>query len=153
MSRTKGILLCFLCLAIAGCGLDESTSRSDKPVSREVASKGLNFPFPNSATNIYYFVHSGGLQEFQMFVRFTVAPREESNAVEAALANENKTMQKEDSYPAVPIANMMSPPTTQMSWWTVYSITNGYSRGSTNGQPFYIWADLSQHTIYVHASD
>ena len=88
-----------------------------------------------------------------MFVRFTVAPREESNAVEAALANENKTMQKEDSYPAVPIANMMSPPTTQMSWWTVYSITNGYSRGSTNGQPFYIWADLSQHTIYVHASD
>ena len=117
------------------------------------ANKGIDIPFSNSATNIYYLVHSGGMQEFQMFIRFTVGPEDESNAVDEILADHNKRMAEYDSYPAVPIANMMSPPATQMSWWTVNSITNGYSRGSTNGQPFYIRADLSQHTIYVHASD
>jgi len=88
-----------------------------------------------------------------MYIRFAVGSGEESNAVDAILADHNKRMGEYDSYPAVPLANMMSPPAAQMSWWTVNSITNGYSRGSTNGQPFYIWADLSRHTIYVHASD
>ena len=149
----KELFICFLCLAAAGCGLDESTTRSDKPVSREAAAKGLDFPFSTSATNIYYLVHSGGLQEFQMFVCFTVKAGDESNAVDEILADHDKRMGEYDSYPTVPIANVMSPPVTQMPWWTVNSITNGYSRGSTNGQPFYIWADLNQHTIYVHASD
>jgi hypothetical protein len=149
----KKYFLCFLCLATAGCGLDESTSRSDTPVSREAAAKGIDFPFPNSATNIYYFVHSGGMQEFQMFVRFTVQTGEETNAVDAIQAAHNKRMGAYDSFSGVPLANMMSWNLSQTPWWTVNSITNGFSRGSTSGQPFYLWADLSQHTIYVHASD
>jgi hypothetical protein len=153
MSRIKEFLLCFLCLTLAGCGLDETTYRADKPISREKAAKDLDMPFPISATNVYYVIHSGGMQESQSFVRFTVGPGDESNAVDEIIADHSKRMQEYDSFPAVPLANMMSPAAAQISWWTVNSITNGYSRGGTNGQPFYIWADLSQHTIYVHASD
>jgi len=149
----KGFLLIFLCLAFAGCGLDESTSRSDKPLSRDAAMKQIDGFFPKSATNIYYYVHSGGMQEFQSFVRFAVDAGEESNAVNEIIADHTKSRGEYDSFPVVPIANMMNWSESQMPWWAVNSITNGYSRGSTNGQPFYIWADLSQHTIYVHASD
>src|SRR5450432_3854128 len=42
------LILSFLCLAVAGCGLDETNHRSDKPVSREVASKDISVPFPTS---------------------------------------------------------------------------------------------------------
>jgi hypothetical protein len=148
----KGFIFYFFCLLTAGCGLDETTYRADKPVSREAASKEIDIPFPISATNVYYVFHAGGLQEYQLYVRFSVAPEDESNAVDRILTHAGTN----DSYPSVPIANRMSPAypdLSPMSWWKVDSITNGYCRSGTIGQPFYIWADLSQHTIYVHASD
>jgi hypothetical protein len=152
----KEFVLCCLCLVIAGCGLDQSTSQADKPISREAASTNVDIPFPISAINIYYIFHAGGLQEYQLFVRFTVEPGGESNAVDEILADHNKRTRRFDSYPSVSVANMMSSADqglSPMPWWNLDLVTNGYSRGSANGQPFYIWADLSQHAIYVHASD
>jgi hypothetical protein len=152
----KEFILLLLCLAAVGCGLDQKTYRADKPISREQASKDLDMPLPVSATNVYYVVHAGGLQEFQSFIRFTVGPGDESNAVEQIIADHSKRMPEYDSYPAVSLSNMMSQADRDLSpmpWWNLDSVTNGYSRRSTIGQPFYIWADLSQHTIYLHASD
>jgi hypothetical protein len=54
----KRFIMCFLCLATAGCRLDQTTSRADKPVSREAASKDIDIPFLISATNFYYVVHA-----------------------------------------------------------------------------------------------
>src|SRR6185312_342222 len=134
--------LCLVCLATAGCGVDQSTSRSDKPVSREAAAKAISLPFPVSATNIYYAVHSGGMQEFQMFVRFTVSRLDESNAISGILADHSEKMLEQDSYPAVSFAevpNLAYGDLAPMPWWKPSSITNGYCRRGTNGQPFYIW--------------
>ena len=152
----KGIVPFLLCLVAAGCGSDETTIRSDKPLSPEVAAKEIDIHFPISATNAYYVFHAGGLQEYQLFVRFTVGSGNESNAVDEILADHNNRTREYDSYPVVSLANIMSSADRDlapMPWWKLDSVTHGYCRGSTNGQPFYIWADLTEHTIYIHASD
>jgi hypothetical protein len=145
-------------LALAGCGFDQSTSRSDKPLSRQQATNAINVPFPLSARDIYYVIHSGGLQEFEMYVRFTVDSNELEGAVSNILWDHDRMIRTPSAgYLALPIAK--SPPSeaqTQfqpMPWWNPESITNGYYRACTNGQPFGVRADLSTHMIYIEASD
>jgi len=151
------LILSFLCLTLAGCGLDETLYRADKPVSREVASKNISVPFPSSATDIYYVFHAGGMQELEMFVRFTVAPKDLDSAIGDILSDHDKMMRGHYSYPSLSIATApsspMFPELLPMPWWNPNSITNGYYRGSTNGQPFYLWVDVGQHMIYLCEHD
>ena len=147
------LILIFVCLTLAGCGLDETLHRADKPVSREVASKDISVPFPSSTKDVYYVFHSGGMQELNMFVRFTVDQKDLDSAVDGILSDHNKMMQEHDSYSSLSIAAAPSSPVfpelSPMPWWSPNSITNGYFRGSTNGSPLYLWVDLSKHTIYL----
>jgi len=150
-------VISFFCLALTGCGLDETNHRSDKPVSREVASKDISVPFPASTTDVYYVFHAGGMQEWMMFVRFTVDPKDLDSAVDGILSDQNKVMKTHDSFPVLPNAAAQSAPVfaelLPMPWWRPGSITNGYYRGSTNAPPLYLWVDVSKHTIYLCETD
>jgi hypothetical protein len=149
----------FLCgialvVALAGCGWDQSTSRSDKPVSRQNATNRIDIPLPLSARDVCYYIHSGGLQEFQMFVRFTVDSNELESAASNILSDHDRKYKEQLGYSTSPFASAPSPsPPVDLPWWNPQSITNGFYRACTNGQPFEIRADLSTYTIYLSASD
>jgi hypothetical protein len=130
------------------------------PLSLEAAKHDQwvsSLPFPDSATSIYYVYHAGGMQEFEFFVRFTVDPNDLERAVSDLLTDHDKTTRAQHSYTSVPIANAPPPPDEPLllhtSWWNPRSITNGYSRGSTNRPPFHIWVDTNRHTIYLCETD
>lgn len=146
-----------LCLSLVGCGSDQVTYRADKPVSAEAASRKVDVPFPASAKDIYYVFHAGGMQELQMFVRFSVDPKDVDTAVSRILLDHDKKMQGHYTYPTLSIPGAPQSPTfpdlAPMPWWHPDSITNGYYRSSTNGQPFYVWVDVGQHTIYLCTHD
>ncbi len=154
---------CFLCLVLFGCGLDETTIRSDKPVSRGVAAKDTELPFPSSARDVYYLVHSGGMQEFHMFVRFTADANQLDEALNAILEKEHKKMGESWTYSKLPLSKAPRPldsrvlPSTEllpMPWWDPESITNGYYYGATNnGEPITFWVDESRHVIYLSETD
>ena len=149
-------ILSSFCLALAGCGLDQTTYRADKPVSAAAASKRIAVPFPSSAKDVYYLFHAGGMQEMEMFVRFTVDPKDLDTAVTDILADHDKITREHHSYLSLPAPDAPRSHfagVTPMPWWTPDAITNGYYRASTNGQPFYVWADLSQHTVYLCTHD
>ena len=69
-------VLSIFCLTLMGCGLDETLHRADKPVSREVASRDISLPFPDSTRDVYYVFHAGGMQELQMLLALLMAARE-----------------------------------------------------------------------------
>jgi hypothetical protein len=155
-------VISLFCLALAGCGLDESLSRSDKPVSREAASKDVSVPFPPSAKDIYYVVHSGGMQEFQLFVRFSVDPQEMDKTVGDILSDYDKRSQRHNVYTSVPVADGMrwsqisgiATALLPMPWWDTDSITNGYYRSPTNDSGnIHVWADVTHHQIYLCIHD
>lgn len=150
-------ILSILSVMLAGCGMDEAMDRADKPVSRAEATNRLSVPFPASTKNVYYVFHASGLQEMEMFIRFTVDPKDLDGAVSAILSDHDKQLREPGSYQSLPIAaaphSPASPDLLPMPWWAPETITNGYYRGSTNGRPFYVWADVSQHTVYLCTHD
>jgi len=156
------LILIILCLALAGCGLDESLSRSDRPTSRDAASKVVSVPFPPSAKEIYYVVHSVGMQEFQLFVRFTVEPNEMDKALEKILADYNARSQHTNVYKSVPVAagkrwsqiKGMAVALLPIAWWDTDSIPNGYYYGPTNDfGNIHVWTDVARNQIYLCIHD
>ena len=161
------VLIC-VCLTFAGCGLDETTHRSDKPLSLEEVNKDgawiSSLPFPTSTTNVYYFFHAGGLQEYEFVVRFTVDPKDLNGAVSNLCAYNDKTAKEghsfTPSYISTSISNAHRQPfdlseigLKSTPWWNPDSITNGYYCGNTNDLSFDIWADIPNHTIYLSEID
>lgn len=153
----RPFIACLLCVMLTGCGLDETLHRADKPVSREAAVKDVEFPFPVSATNVYYLVHSGGMQELEVFVRFNADAKDLDGAVSAILDDHDKKMGAHDSYSKLPASQAPRSPEIgnfeTTPWWNPDCITNGYYRGTTNGQPFHLWVDESRQIIYVCMTD
>jgi hypothetical protein len=158
----RHLILGIICLLLAGCGFDESLSRSKTPTSREAAAKDISVPFPPSAKDIYYVVHSGGMQEFQLFVRFTVDPKEMDKAVGDILVDYDKRSQRTNIYKSVPVADGVrwsqisgiAATLSPMPWWDTDSITNGDYRAPTNDfGNFHVWADATHHQIYLCIHD
>ena len=138
-------------------GFDESLDRSDKPLTRAEAIKRISVPLPASARDVYFVSHSGGLQEFQFFTRFTVDPKDLDTAVSDLIADRDKQTHGHLTYtqlalskaPPYPVYGALLP----MPWWNIGSFTNGYYRSATEGQAFDIWVDADQHTIYLCTHD
>jgi len=114
-------------------------------------------PFPPSANEIYYVVHAAGMQEYQLFLRFTVASNDLAAAVDALTSDWNTRMKGLGSVTNLPTT---SPPQSPryaellpMAWWYPESITHGYYRRSISGRPFYLWADGSNHTVFYCETD
>jgi hypothetical protein len=154
------IIAAILVLALVFTGCDESLHRFDKPLSLEAASKDRwvsSLPFPHSTSDVYYLHHVGGMQEFQFAVRFTVDPKDLNGAVSNLCSDFDKTTKERHFYASAPIADAPHSPDldafSPMPWWGPSSITNGYSLATTNGQAFYLWIDVTRHTIYLCETD
>jgi hypothetical protein len=152
-------LILILCLSLVGCLENETTHRSDKPLTLDAAQKDKwisSTPFPSSATNIYYFYHSGGMQEYEFVVRFTADSKDLNESVSNLCADYDKTTKEHHTYISKSIANARQPLSFSefgLAWWNPNLITNGYYCGSTNGQPFDIWVNVPMHTIYLSETD
>lgn len=122
----------------------ESLDRSDAPLSRAEASKHVSFLLPASAKEVYFVNHSGGLQEFQEFVRFSVDPAEMDATVDALLARQSAS--------SILYSPEVEKPFQPMAWWTPYSIVHGEHRTRAN-PPICVWTDTDAHLIFVYWSD
>lgn len=122
-----------------------------------MATKAISFPFPSSAKEIYYVQHAGGMQEYQLLIRFVMDAGDLEKTVEALVADHNKQMRQLALYAPLPIAEApRSPEFKQLlptPWWTPSAITNGYYCGSTTSRPFHVWVDVSQSTVYLCTHD
>lgn len=152
-----------ICLIIAslflvsGCS-DETTLRSDKPLTTVAASKELlDFPFPASAHSIYYLMYAGGMQDLELYVRFDVAPQDLDSSVETLVTWNNKQMSRTLAYPRAPLSSVTVPIPRKsflpMLWWDAATITTGYYRGHDDGYALRIFADQSRSRIYVYQND
>jgi len=156
----RHLILSIVCLALVGCGLDQTLHRSDKPLSLAAASKDdwVSFlPFPASTSGVYYLWHSGGMQEYDLLVRFTIDPKDLDRTVSDLLLHHDKETREHHFYTSASIADSPRLPALRefepMPWWSPDSVTNGFYHASTNGQPFAVWADVTHHTIYLWESD
>jgi len=143
-------------LLLAGCSAD-SIHRSDAPSSSPAASGLIDPVLPKSATEIYFLVYAGGLQDLERFVRFTVPVPDVDSVIDALIAANNLQFKRSLPFTKTPLsAAPQSFPRAEflpMAWWTPSSIRKGYYRGDSAGYAFQIWADSATGTIYLHQSD
>jgi hypothetical protein len=111
----------------------------------------------SSAKDIYYVMHASGMQEYELFCRFTVDADALDKTVEDLVGDFNQRMGGRVSFVRLPISSAPeSPDHTQWSplpWWSPKAITNGYYRGSVSNRPFHVWADVANHVIYLSETD
>jgi|GEM_PF-2827584 len=143
-----------LSLLLGSC---DDISRSDRPLSRVAAVGMVSSPLPPSARNIYYVFHAGGLQYMQYFLRFDVDKSELDAAVEALIADNNKTMETHLPYARNFLVKGWGPrpdsDIAPLKWWNPSSIRNGYYRGEDVSHGLEIWADEDLGRVYVSQSD
>lgn len=112
---------------------------------------------PAAATNIYYVDFVGGLQDLELFVRFSVPPSEVDSAIEALIAHNNRQMGRSLAYARRPltVAPMISPRPEflPMAWWAPSSVASGYFRGEPTSYALQIWANSASGTIFVYQND
>jgi len=134
------LFLSILCLALAGCGLDETNHRSDRPVSRELASKDISvhFHLPRRMFTTFFMLvvcKSGCCLSVLLLIRriWTVQLTE---------SFPTKTSDEtHDSYPSFPSAAGRGPVFPELSPmpWGVQIPSPRLYRGSTNAPPLYLW--------------
>jgi hypothetical protein len=91
-----------LVILISGCG-DAALRRSDRPIPSARALGVFDPVLPAAATNIYYVDFVGGLQDLELFVRFSVPPSEVDSAIEALIAHNNRQMGRSLAYARRPL--------------------------------------------------
>ena len=154
--KLQRLFLVLGCAAVlAGC--DAILTRSDVPVSREVAAAKLGAALPASASNVYFVRYAGPADELRCFVRFDVPRRGLDQAVNAVLAEVTRLSgrslpyrrQKLSAAPdRVPRAQLQP-----MPWWDISTIEEGYYRGETLPYSAQVWADTGRSRVYVNVSD
>ncbi len=137
---------------------DEATFRSDKPLTKAAAAKEhVEYPFPPSATSIYYLLYAGGLQDLEAYVRFDVDPDEMDAAVDALVTWNNAELKRSLPYPRVAISAAEFPTPLKsflpMPWWDPSVITTGYYRGHIDGYALRIFVDETHSRVYVYQND
>ena len=149
--------VCVLAIFTSSCS-DEATFRSDKPLTSATAAKELvDFPFPPSASSVYYLLCAGGMQDLEEYVRFDVDPEELDAAVDALVTWNNTQMKRSLPYPRVAIAAADFPLPQKsflpMPWWDPSAITAGYYRGHIDGYALKIFVDQTRSRVYVYQND
>jgi hypothetical protein len=151
-----GLLCCFVCTNM------DSASRSDVPLTRHQIGKELDLPFPDSASDIYFFQFAGGLQDLEVFVRFDVAPADLSTTAEALVAHSNRNLGlKAVEMPQQPLGEVeWGAPREDflpMPWWNPSAVKHGYYRcAGPNERASYqleILVDEEHARIYIRQND
>ena len=145
----------FCCLFAGGCGEVETHERA---ISREEALKCVSFPLPESTTNFFFYMRSGGLQYFKIFVRFDVDKSELHTSVDAIMAyNKKEPFGQDYIYPKSSISVRTYPQRlveeAGLDWWDLDSVTKGYYRGKSSSHVIQVWADEEKNRIYIYIRD
>ncbi len=151
------ILFAAIAFFSIGCS-DESTFRSDKPLTQTDAVKAhVDYPFTPTANSIYYLFYGGGMQDTESYVRFDVDSEELDAAVDALVSWNNSQMKRTLPYPRVAISAAEFPSPLKkflpMPWWDPSAITTGYYRGHIDGYALRIFVDQARSRIYVYQND
>lgn len=148
--------LATICLIfMAGCS---ATDRTDVPVSLEKAKSIVPIPLPISATNIFYYTHADGMQEWEFLLRFDCAADDLDSWVESTIKSNNATYGASYPYDRVPIgstakAAIPSGDVPGFPWWTTSSIATGYYRGEIESHAVRIWVDTDRQRVYLNQTD
>ena len=152
MIPIAGVVL-ILCVMFSMDHLD----RTDTPLTPAEANGKTAFTFPASAKNIYFLTFAGGLQDFDLFVRFDVDRAELDSTVDSLYQQMNAIMSQRWNPPKQPIsaANVGAPREEflPMDWWNPSSVTHGYYRGKNDPHYLRILVDEDASRIYVRQND
>ena len=147
-----------LLIAVLLCGCSgESLDRADSPLPRVSAVKRVGLPLPSSAHDIYFLESAGGLQDLERYIRFDVDRAELAAAVEALVAENNKTFARNLPYSRryLSAATLPSPRKEflPMTWWNPSTVAKGYFQGEAASYALEIWVDEDASRIYIYQND
>lgn len=148
--RNALLIVPVICL-LAGCGLDETMTRVDKPSSPTEIWNLFQVTLPKSAKNMYLARHTG-LKEMEEYMRFDVAPNEIDDALRAIMRRGADGSNDIASYVKLPInAGIFPKPSPvfgRVPWWDLDSIRNGYAYVKGDHWRTF-WIDTDRNTVYV----
>ncbi len=155
--RMWGLLLTFSIVG-SSCS-DHSIKQSNAPLTVEQATKlNLGIPFPKSATDIFYYLETSGLQGLKLLLRFHVDHNQSESAIEAIINENNRRMGRDLEFPKYtittpsqgrPIASAPSLP----AWWLPQYIRKGYMTTESKAFAPTIWYDANESIVYVYEVD
>lgn len=144
-------------LPLLACCTNDTTTRSDKPLSRAVALGQLHRALPASAHDIYFLCFTGGMQSFEQYVRFDVDPGELDAAIDALVAENNRMIKRSLEYPRLSLEKSPHVDARKeflpMPWWNPSVVTKGYYRGENTVWALQIIADTEHSRVYVREMD
>ena len=148
-------LIALVLLLLAGCS---ATERTDVPVSRENAKNIVPVPLPVSASNVFYVLHAGGMQELELYVRFDCAPDQVNEWVDSATKSNNVQFSRALPYQHVSlsVASRAVEPDRSLApiqWWTPSAIKAGYYCGAFASQALRLWVDTDKSRVYLNMTD
>lgn len=137
----------------------ESTTRTDRPVTKTKAEATLHTPLPTSAREVYYLSYVGGMQDHEWFLRFDVASEALESAVAELIADNEKQQRRSIKHERVELAaaepSNPRPEFLPMTWWEPSAIRHGYVMETPDKTAYSlrIWVDQDQARIYVYQND
>jgi hypothetical protein len=152
------LLLSLVLSLLAACNPAGESPRSIFDVTRASAlvwNDGLHIP-PN-ATHVYGYEKVGGLQNLELFYRFTVPVTD----VEAAVDHITTANQKQMKFGYTFERTSTLPPTYNwphwakptIAWWQPDLIVMGFYKGTTESYGVRVWADTRSGMIFVYQTD
>lgn len=141
---------------LTGCHVDEAKIRVDSPTAPDKLKAEFNVTLPKSAKNMYLAQFAAGLQTFEEYVRFEVAPADREKAIQAIMAYDVEGLASVSMYKRVPIDSSHLPTPSasigQVVWWNPNTIKKGYSYvKKTHTRTF--WIDEDTNIVYLCWTD
>jgi hypothetical protein len=153
MAKHAIVILTSVLLSACGAGV-----RTDRPLSLSEAKqrKETDFPFPPSASNIYYATF-GDFQAYEYLLRFDAPPVDCEATIARALAWHAATNQTTVPYQAVSVSTPTALPETvyleRVWWWDGMVVEHGLLVGEDSSHRPTIWIDLDHGRFYYRYTD
>lgn len=152
---TRWVCLLATATLLTGCHIDEAVTRVDVPTAPEKLRNEFNVTLPKSAKNMYLASFAAGLQTFEEYVRFEVAPEDREQAIRSIMAWDGGAGAI-STYDRRPIDSSHLPKPSasigRVNWWRPSNIKKGYSYvKKTNTRMFLI--DEDSDIVYLYWTD
>jgi hypothetical protein len=139
---------------LSACG---SGIRTDRPLSLAETKqrKETDFPFPASATNIYYATYAD-FQAFEYLLRFDAPAPDCEATIARALAWHEARYRRSWTYPTVSVATEALPPSSYLepvAWWDGSVVEQGLFAGKDLSHMPAIWVDSKLGRFYYRSTD
>jgi hypothetical protein len=151
----KLAVLALVAILVTACG---SGVRTDRPLSLSETKqrKETDFPFPATATNIYYATYADW-QAFEYLVRFDAPPADCEATIASALAWHEAASHTTATYRTVPISTGTALPAAlwlrRVGWWDGTVVDHGFFAGEDSSHKPAIWVDSVRGRFYYRSTD